>query len=922
MPRPRRGILTPARPAVVGAIVAACGVLLVRSFWLGPSGAMVLEDGGSEPMAVYSEQATARLWGLQNERSVEEVPVVAACVRIRNEARYLREWLEFHLLVGVTFFYVFDDDSSDETREVLAPYVASGVAFVWPMHKTKCPAVRGRDEVCADRSHDAEHGERGFRDECLRTNPASAEWILMTDVDEFLFPSAGGSVAEHLAANCDRRLAYVLVRWHVFGASGHSTRPNALSIEAYRERGREDDRGCYPHLTCDDTYAPPICAKVLARPRCVRTQGTHFVVDVDGGAEDCVDIYVGDRKTSAVDASSPFAMAQHEQCAQLLHLNHYAVRSREDFVEKFARSRISSATRDVDQHLADVDKVTGVVTRRVDPRVIDQFLAADAGDLARAARHKKARDAATREELLLIEFVRRDHSEVLDESILRFAAPLRRALGLDPSPAPMMFWACAAGNATGGGVEATASGAWRDTEGAAAAFKAASPRRKRLALFVHIPKTAGTTLNLVLRDATARERRTPCVLSFADLDRPTRRAAAARRCDLISAETDISVLPSLRQPRVALFAFLREPLSRVSSQYEHHRSSGRLKGHASHGDVVRVVSPQLCPQLERDASCASLRHPRKCKAGGWCSVFQNHQTHVLAGAQHSSPEVAAALRRTSVNLLCAARRVLRALPAVGLTERLPLSLCLLFDALGYGASFDDCCRPTDAARARPCTLFDLRATKHSAADRARRKTPRTNNATVSYLAKYLDDDLLTAAIYEGNALDCALYADAVRLASNSRLDPPALRSTSSRSGETRPPASLAFLCRAMLSTAGACQADAPRRLPQPIAPSTHERLRQGRRPSPGFLPRRAARDQPTARLLRRRADARRTLGGILRTIFTLCVLRETKSGVLLHAHALSSQHGRGRGPRGTNPPIIPTDSVARRLIRTAPTSTW
>ena len=56
--------------------------------------------------------------------------LLGACVRVRNEGAYLREWLKFHMLVGVTAFYVFDDASTDGTRVLSAPCVAAGVVVL------------------------------------------------------------------------------------------------------------------------------------------------------------------------------------------------------------------------------------------------------------------------------------------------------------------------------------------------------------------------------------------------------------------------------------------------------------------------------------------------------------------------------------------------------------------------------------------------------------------------------------------------------------------------------------------------------------------------------------------------------------------------------------------------------------------------
>jgi len=53
--------------------------------------------------------------------------------------------------------------------------------------------------------------------------------------------------------------------------------------------------------------------------------------------------------------------------------------------------------------------------------------------------------------------------------------------------------------------------------------------------------------------------------------------------------------------------------------------------------------------------------------------------------------------------------------------------------------------------------------KTTKANKKETPTNATSPETKNYLAKYLEDDLLLAAIYEGNALDCELYALAVDL---------------------------------------------------------------------------------------------------------------------------------------------------------------
>ena len=69
---------------------------------------------------------------------------------------------------------------------------------------------------------------------------------------------------------------------------------------------------------------------------------------------------------------------------------------------------------------------------------------------------------------------------------------------------------------------------------------------------------------------------------------------------------------------------------------------------------------------------------------------------------------------------------------------------MVFDAQGYDKTYKDCCVH------KKCSLLDRRETRHSGAARG----------NASYSASYFSDDVLLAALYEGNSLDCALYAAA------------------------------------------------------------------------------------------------------------------------------------------------------------------
>ena len=147
-------------------------------------------------------------------RKDEDSSYLSICAIYRDEAPYLREWVELHRLAGVERFFLYDNRSADKHREVLAPRIEDGTVVVreWPDPRGQIPAY----EHCL-----REHGER-------------SRWIAFLDLDEFLFSPIGTPLPQLLEAY--ERFPGVGVNWCVFGPSGHETRPEGLVVESYLQR--------------------------------------------------------------------------------------------------------------------------------------------------------------------------------------------------------------------------------------------------------------------------------------------------------------------------------------------------------------------------------------------------------------------------------------------------------------------------------------------------------------------------------------------------------------------------------------------------------------------------------------------------------------------------------------------------------------
>ncbi len=130
---------------------------------------------------------------------------LAICAIFQNEAPYLKEWIDFHLLMGAEFFYLFDHFSTDHPEKILQPYIDRGLVHLirWPIPYKDVYEWTLVQCLAYER---ALHWAKG------KTN-----WLAILDVDEYLFPAADGKLIDIL--NDFEEFGGVCVNWQMYGTS-------------------------------------------------------------------------------------------------------------------------------------------------------------------------------------------------------------------------------------------------------------------------------------------------------------------------------------------------------------------------------------------------------------------------------------------------------------------------------------------------------------------------------------------------------------------------------------------------------------------------------------------------------------------------------------------------------------------------------
>lgn len=126
---------------------------------------------------------------------------------IKNEASYLKEWLDFHLAQGVKQFYIADNGSNDNPEKVLEPYIEAGKVF-FSSTKRQGWSIRLQ----------ALELNRLLRNISLVEGRHA--WVAAIDIDEFLWHTDGKKVSNFLQSFKGKMIASISVNWLMFGTSG------------------------------------------------------------------------------------------------------------------------------------------------------------------------------------------------------------------------------------------------------------------------------------------------------------------------------------------------------------------------------------------------------------------------------------------------------------------------------------------------------------------------------------------------------------------------------------------------------------------------------------------------------------------------------------------------------------------------------
>lgn len=216
---------------------------------------------------------------------------------IKNESVYIKEWIEYHLILGVDHFYLYDNESEDNLQEILHPYVDQGlITYIFcPGKKMQMPA---------------------YNDAIARFKKNN-RWMAFIDADEFIVLNQ--SFPQNILKFMKPYEEYDMlgINWCMFDFNNYNHPPKkGFVISNFIRCFADDDHPINRHQKC---VVKPSSAKICINPHHIHLKLGKKAVD--------------ENFQKLTPLLSPHANIKK------IRINHYFSKSKEEYLKKINRGK-------------------------------------------------------------------------------------------------------------------------------------------------------------------------------------------------------------------------------------------------------------------------------------------------------------------------------------------------------------------------------------------------------------------------------------------------------------------------------------------------------------------------------------------------------------------------------------------------------
>ncbi|MBD8496253.1 glycosyltransferase family 92 protein [Pseudomonas syringae] len=231
----------------------------------------------------------------------------------KNEAPYIVEWLAYHRVMGVEKFFIADNVSNDATTLILQGLNKLGLLthIYFPTEGGAPPQLPAYRQI-------------------MEKYGSEAEWFAFIDADEFIFPIQHSKKINEVISSIvqgSENAGALALNWASYGSNHHKNYDAKPVVERFQTRGFKDFEvnKHYKTLVKSEAYL-----STGENPHFFQLKEGYHYIDSKG------DLLQEDKQGRKG--------ISNEVCWDNIRLNHYIIKSYEEFVAKRNRGRATVAT--------------------------------------------------------------------------------------------------------------------------------------------------------------------------------------------------------------------------------------------------------------------------------------------------------------------------------------------------------------------------------------------------------------------------------------------------------------------------------------------------------------------------------------------------------------------------------------------------
>jgi hypothetical protein len=235
------------------------------------------------------------------------------CLIVKDENSYLQEWLDYHILLGVDHFWIYDNGSATPIKTTLKSYIEAGWVTI---HNISGKSV-----------------QLYAYDHCIQNHQSDSKWIGFIDADEFLVIKEDVDI-KHILERYEE-WAGLAISSLFFGSGGNTTRPSVGQLAGY------------PLRTPEKLSVNRLVKSIVQPDKVILPISPHSFLFKEGW-------YCVNESGLRVDA-------QQFPChVDRIQVNHYYTRSEQEWADKLKRGRGDSGNPYTDERWTRIHSTSSI----------------------------------------------------------------------------------------------------------------------------------------------------------------------------------------------------------------------------------------------------------------------------------------------------------------------------------------------------------------------------------------------------------------------------------------------------------------------------------------------------------------------------------------------------------------------------------